>query len=111
MQNLSIIANTQYFDVGDFNTQKISLEEWFKRECDLVCISSKKQCDILLKLCYSNEQSKRFVWKMCGYQIVNNLLKRKGLYSYFVMDKDGELKYKGENFRKITVEVQKDVEE
>ena len=106
MQNLAIIYSTQYIQVTDKGLFKSSLNEWFKRELDDACVSQKKQCDILLKLCYSNEQSKRFVWSMCGEQIVKNLLKKNKKYSYFVTDEKGEVQYKGEHYKKITVNVE-----
>lgn len=106
MQNLAIIYSTQYIDGTDKSSFKCSLNEWFKRELDDICVSIKKQCDILLKLCYSNEQSKRFVWSMCGEQIVKNLLEKNHSYSYFVADEKGEVQYKGERYKKfITIEI------
>lgn len=104
-QNMAVKANMRRMDDEEVSNYKISLNEWFKRELDNICVSAEKQCDILLKLCYSNEQSKRFVWNMCGEQIIKNLLDRNGGYSYFVLDDNGQTQYKGERYRKITVEV------
>lgn len=104
-QNMAITANLQRVDEEVSNNYKISLNEWFKRELDDICVSSEKQCNILLKLCYSNEQSKRFVWSMCGEQIVKNLLNKNRSYYYFIADDNGDTKYKGERYKKITVDI------
>lgn len=85
------------------NEKRAMLDEWFKRECDAICVSESRQCDTLLKVCYSSEYSKRFVWKMCGERIVRNLLEKKGRYSYFVRDDEGETVYCGVRYRKVIV--------
>lgn len=101
MQELASNINTERLDTNELREKKMLLDEWFRRECDLVCANSQKLCDILLKLCYSNESSKRFTWKMCGEQIVKNLLKRNGgRYSYFVSDSEGDIVYGGVTYKK-----------
>lgn len=90
------------------NEKRAMLDEWFKRECDAICVSEVRQCDMLLKVCYSSEYSKRFVWKMCGERIVRNLLEKNGRYFYFVRDDEGETVYHGERYKKVTVTVGKE---
>lgn len=107
LQNVTINSQTERVGEDDANSQRIFLDEWFLRECMDICASEKQLCDILLKLCYSNDNSKRFVWRMCGSQIVQNLLKRNRRYSYFIRDDDGETTYCGVNYRKIVVDVDK----
>ncbi|MDE7360531.1 MAG: hypothetical protein K2N38_01210 [Oscillospiraceae bacterium] len=101
MKDVSVFTNIQYFDSRDLNSWKCELDEWFKRECDCICVSEKRQCDILLKLCYSNENSKRFVWKMCGDRIIRNLLEKNKEYSYFIRDESGDTVYGGIRYKKI----------
>lgn len=107
-QSMAITSSIQRVDIENSNAYKISLNEWFKRELDNICVSAIKQCDVLLKLCYSNEQSKRFVWSMCGEQIVKNLLKKNKKYSYFVADDNGETHYKGERYKKVSVNIKEE---
>lgn len=90
------------------NEKRAMLDEWFKRECDAICVSEVRQCDMLLKVCYSSEYSKRFVWKMCGERIVRNLLEKNGGYSYFIRDDEGETVYHGERYKKVTITVGKE---
>lgn len=107
MQSISVDVNKERIDPGELTNKKYFLDEWFVRECDTVCVSKEWQCDILLKLCYSTETSKRFVWKMCGEQIVRNLLSKNKQYSYFVADGLGDTVYGGNRYKKMTVCVDK----
>ena len=103
MQSVSIIVHKERVSQIELTNKKDLLDEWFKRECDKACVSGKLQCDTLLKLCYSNENSKRFVWKMCGEQITKNLLNKKGSYVYFVRDDNGDTEYGGVKYKKMSV--------
>lgn len=102
-KTISAKADEQKLSDFEINEKRELLDEWFKRECDMLCVSNVLQCDALLKVCYSSECSKRFVWKMCGEQIVRNLLEKNGRYSYFVRDDEGETVYCGERYKKVTV--------
>lgn len=102
MQDISILTSTVRKDKDEILNMKLMLSEQFKRECGEICASEKKLCDVLLKLCYSNEQSKRFVWDMCGERIVRNLLEKNGGYSYFVRDNGGDVEYGGNMYTKVT---------
>lgn len=63
-------------------------------------------CDVLLDLAYKNNGSKKFVWEMCGQQIIKNLLERHGYeisYPVPATDEPGEFLYKGIEYRMDTV--------
>lgn len=85
-----------------FRTQ---INEQFRRDCEQICLISERLCDILLKICYTSEYSKRFVWDMCGGQITANLLNKNKNYSYFIRDDDGEVTYRGCRYRKVVKRV------
>ena len=105
MQRFSAIGDIRRANNDEKIERKLAIDEWFRRECEEICANSMKLCDTLLKLCYSNDKSKRFVWNMCGDQIVRNLLNKNQRYSYFVMDNNGDIEYRGEKFTKITVDI------
>ncbi len=102
-KTISAKADEQKLSDFEINEKRELLDEWFKRECDMVCVSDVLQCNALLKVCYSSECSKRFVWKMCGERIVRNLLEKNGRYSYFIRDDEGEMVYCGERYKKVSV--------
>lgn len=107
LQDISIIASKERVDSGEMVSRKIQFAEQFRRDCKQICVSSEIMCDSLLKLCYSTELSKKFVWDMCGAQMVENLLNRQTTYSYFVLDDNGEKCYGGICYRKILKSVNK----
>lgn len=78
------------------------LAEDFRRKCVDICPDPKKLCDALLDICYTSDKSKKFVWDMCGSQIVENLLNRHGSYTFYVADDNGEIEFRGKRYRKIT---------
>ena len=97
----SVRAKEERMGDEEIAVLRAQLVEQFRRECEQICVGSERLCDILLKICYTSEHSKRFVWDMCGEQIVNNLLEKNGSYSYFVRDDDGEMEYRGCCYKKV----------
>ena len=93
----------------DESADKLSyMEEEFRRECALACPNEKALCDILLDLCYSKSSTRRFVWNMCAYVIIWNLLEKNGNIMRFpTADKNGDIVYCGERYSmaETTVEV------
>lgn len=102
LKNMALIASKERHDSGSLTSMRIQLAEQFRRDCEQICVIPERLCDILLKLCYSAEHSKKFVWDMCGEQIVKNLLDRNGKYSYLARDDSGDIEYGGNRYRKIT---------
>ncbi len=109
MKEISVISATERQNENDIAVRKMALSEEFQRECGCVCPDKERLCDILLDLCYGSSDSKKFVWDMCGEQIVENLLKHSGQYSFYVQDDNGEISYKGEKYRKITEKLERSV--
>lgn len=78
------------------------LQEDFRRKCTEICPDPKQLCDTLIEICYKGDKSKKFVWDMCGKQIIENLLNRHGSYTFYVIDNNGEVEFRGKKYRKIT---------
>lgn len=77
------------------------LREEFWKKCIEICPEQKQLCDVLLDICYTSDKSKKFVWDMCGEQIVDNLLNRHGSYTFYVADSDGDIEYHGKRYKKV----------
>lgn len=103
MEDISYIARTERIDRDEMQMKKMMFDEQFARECLEICSSDRRLCDILLKVCYTNDKSKRFVWATFGDMIVKNLLKKYNAYSYFIRYKNGEYIYGGNRYKKICV--------
>ena len=93
---------SDYEKIGDADSAaELSLmNEEFRRECDQICPSRKALCNIILDLCYTRKNTKRFAWNMCGEDIINNLLEKNDyIISYPTLDDDGDISYGGYNFK------------
>lgn len=96
-----LAAKIELLSEDQQNEMRDTLSEQFERDCRDICCSDEILCDILLKLCYKANTSKKFLWAMCGEQIVKNLLDKNRKYCYFVRDDDGETEYCGNRYVKI----------
>ena len=73
--------------------------EKFKHEAYQECNNEEELCNIVLDLCYTNNDSKQFAWDVCGDVIINNLLKKNNyIIKYPELDKDGDIEFGGYNF-------------
>ena len=90
-------------DIDEKRDIKSLVAEEMKRSCFDICPDARTLCDVLLDICYTSGRSRKFVWDMCGQQIVENLLKRRGQYTYFVRDKNGSTDYCGNKLQSVTV--------
>lgn len=92
---------SKYERVGDFESASMlqTMNDEFRKECDMVCPDRDVLCDIVLDICYKHNSTKRFAWNMCGEEIINNLLEKNNYeYKYPALDPDGEIMYGGERF-------------
>lgn len=87
-------------DAGTCNrTVDSTLYEQFWYLCHMTVSDDKKLCDILLDICYSNRNSKRFIWDICGYLIIQNLVERSsGVINIPQVSESGEFSYDGTNY-------------
>ena len=75
------------------------MNEDFKKECTKICPDRFALCDILLDICYKKNATKRFVWNMCGREIIHNLLVlNENRISYPVISNNGDIDYGGHKF-------------
>ena len=91
------------YDGDDLRYTKELFTEKFRGECRAICPNEKELCDIILDLCYQDENMKQFAWDIVGDAIVDNLIEQKGVISF---PKRGgtEFEFGGETFDMISVE-------
>lgn len=75
------------------------IDEEFRRSCEEVCPNEDVLCNIVLDICYSSNNTKRFAWRMCGKQIIKNLLHNgSGSLSYPAPCEYGNIEYCGNKY-------------
>ena len=85
------------------------IKNQFIRDCSIICTNSEQLCDIMLDLCYKKVKTKKFVWDMCGEQIIINLLKNNNyIISFPSACVDGDIEYCGQKYKMVSREVSKD---
>lgn len=95
-------AITMRCDKDEKNDLLSILQDDFQRQALDVCCNMQTLCDSLLKICYKSQFSKRFVWKVCGEQIVENLINKHGEYTCYIRDDSGDVEFRGRKYKKIT---------
>lgn len=102
-QEFAISAKQSRTDTDDVIIYKFNLIEKYKRKCIEICPNEAELCEILLDLCYTKNSSKKFVWDICGDQIVRNLLLYKdNKFTFCVKSDDGDIEYGGNMYKSIT---------
>lgn len=102
-QRYVISAKQSRTDSDEIAIYKSVLVENYRRKCIQICPNEIELCDILLDICYTKSGSKKFVWDMCGEQIVRNLLAFKdNQYTFCVKDDLGGIEYGGKRYKAIT---------
>jgi hypothetical protein len=98
------------------NIMRYIMKETFKKACFLICPNEDILCNIVLDMCYSNNNnSKQFAWDICGDVIIKNLLKNNNYeINYPTLCKSGDINFNGQCFKmekaKINVEVEMEEE-
>lgn len=99
LKRYASFANYERVDEYDAFMRTLEMQETFETECDQICPNRMVLCDILVDLCYQHSATKRFVWDMCGEEIVRNLLNNcGGVISFPVLDTDGDIAFCGKRF-------------
>ena len=107
VQELKMFSMYERVDDDELTAQYNELREEFIYRCSLVCSDRATLCDMMLDLCYRKNNTKGFVWEMCGDVIIENLLERNDhKISYPVRDENGEILYHGERFTILTTTVE-----
>jgi len=82
-------------------------KEEFKSKTFQICNNKYELCNIVLDLCYKNNNSKQFAWDICGDIIIENLLKKNNyIVEYPIEDKNGDIEYCGERFSLYSKEIE-----
>ena len=86
--------------------KRITFLENFKQWSYVTCPNSEELCNIVIDMTYKENGNKQFTWDIAGEQIIENLLnKNNRKYSYPVLDKDGDIEWKGHIFKMIEMEL------
>ncbi len=81
----------------------------FVSSCIKVCPNEDELCNIVLDICYTNNNSKQFAWDVCGKTFIRNLLKLNGdKLNFPIQDDDGDIEFGGYNFKMIEMECDTD---
>lgn len=95
-------SQTQRYDEYEIAYQKKLFVDMFKARCEIICSNENELCDILVDMCYTSESMKQFAWEICGYVMINNLLKNNNYeVSFPVLScrDDSEFVYCGDNYK------------
>lgn len=77
--------------------------EKFKRKASERCGNKYVLCNILIDMCYSGNESKQFVWDVCGQTIIENLLTRNNyMINYpILVTSDEDFVWNGNKYKMI----------
>ena len=82
------------------NDRYEEMNNYFLVKCREIVKSDERLTDALTEVCYSRERSKHFAWRLCGKRMIENVLMKSGnTLTIPIMDKDGDIGYKGIMFR------------
>jgi 3'-phosphoadenosine 5'-phosphosulfate (PAPS) 3'-phosphatase len=106
LKEQSQIFSLKKVDKEERKTLRKMFKHQFKIKASELCSDAEELCNIVIKLCYNNNNSKQFAWDVCGDTIIQNLLKNNEYkVSYPVPDSMGDIVFDGERFSMITEEV------
>lgn len=94
LQSYAIFSSYERVDEYDSLAEYISMNEWFRNECEKICPNHDTLSNILLDICYTRSATKRFAWSVCGYDIIQNLLNNNhGSILFPVLDDSGDIEF------------------
>ena len=94
LQGYAIFSSYERVDEYDSLAEYISMNEWFRNECEKICPNHDTLSNILLDICYTRSATKRFAWSVCGYDIIQNLLNNNhGSILFPVLDDSGDIEF------------------
>ena len=107
VKNVVALSSHSRLSFDEIKQRYDSLHARFTRECEMACPNSKTRCDIIIDLCYGEKRNKKFVWDVCGEQIIENLLEKNNrIISYPIEDESGDIRFRGLTFtlKQMTLE-------
>ena len=78
MQELSYTLANEYVHGADKKDILGTATSNFIMRLNMLCPNEELRTDVLIEVAYKTKKSKKFVWDICGRQIVRNLLERHG---------------------------------
>ena len=104
VRDYTVFAGRERVDSDEAVSRLYTMSEEFRSACDVVCPNAQVLCDILLDICYQRSGTKGFVWNMCGTEIIENLLQKKGgLIQFPTLDHDGDIHFGGRSFSLVSI--------
>ena len=99
VQDFKLFASRERIDDLNLIGELSVMEESFVTACSEICPNEDALCNIVLDLCYNRSGTKRFAWRICGHNIIQNLLNNnERIISIPKLDSDGDITYCGERF-------------
>lgn len=99
LQSYMVFADYERVDECDSISEISTMNDDFRKECAAICPNEQALCNIILDMCYARNSTKKFVWSMCGHNIIHNLLdKNNQTISFPAIDSDGDIQYCGERY-------------
>ena len=105
LREFSYMSRKERIDDELRKHKRMMLRENFIRDCEFVCSNGEQLCDIVLDICYNNNNSKQFCWDICGEEIVQNLINKNKCIAFPVKDENGDIEFKGLKFSMFCKEV------
>lgn len=107
LQSYSIFSEYERVDDSIVAMEMSAMCEEFRRECDIICPNRNALSNIILDICYTRSSTKKFAWKMCGDDIIGNLLVNQDyLISFPAENASGDISYCGKRFRVISKRIE-----
>ena len=107
LRSYLIFADHERVDEYDSYSEISVMNAEFRKACDSVCPNRDILCNIILDICYTKSSTKKFVWSMCGADIIHNLLSQNNnTISFPTLDKDGDIEYCCNRFSVISKKVE-----
>lgn len=116
VQKFKIQNNGKISDKDSFINAKNLFMQNFEQKCYCICNNKYILANIILDICYNNNNSKQFAWYISGDVFIENLLKKNNNQLKYLqlienqdldsIDKNSITKYNGLNFIEMISEVQ-----
>jgi hypothetical protein len=104
IKNMSTSQNTDSYKANE-NSKAILFNE-FKNATTAIIKNRDVLCNIIVDLCYSNDNSKTFAWNLVGDVMIKNMINNTGNNIKFPMKSEsGDISYCGDLFSMVEVDI------
>jgi hypothetical protein len=99
LKEYSYTSSVNHIEQEEVRIGRLIFLESFKIKAREICPNADELCNIVIDLCYKNNNSKQFAWDISADMMILNLLTRtKGSVEYPIKDVNGSIDFKGEKF-------------